>query len=204
MAYKDAQWLEAKTLFELGKSLADIERATGISRGAISKKSKKETWQKGKNQQLKSDIKAFDREKETLEAKKETLVEKVANLSDFEITMLNDVIEKESGAESLVFSTQSLAVIRQNQILTKGKKTVMLKVAQYGKGGSKTGEDFEPYQIDLSASDIKDCIDSVHKAGQTLGVVEQFAPKTEITNTNATQNNTKRVTIARRSDRRND
>ena len=40
--------------------------------------------------------------------------------------------------------------------------------------------------------------ETVHKAGQTLGVIDQFAPKIELNNTNATQNNAPtQITIIR-------
>lgn len=42
----DEQWEEAKEYFEHGLSLSDIEKRTGISKGAISKKSKAEKWGK--------------------------------------------------------------------------------------------------------------------------------------------------------------
>ncbi len=52
--------------------------------------------------------------------------------------------------------------------------------------------------------DMRHLVEANDKLSVTLKVNDRFAPKTEITNTNATQNNTKRVTIARRSDRRDD
>ena len=57
-------------------------------------------------------------------------------------------------------------------------------------------------QIDTPA-DLKTIIDAVDRASITLKVSERHAPKVEVNNTNAQQNNTeiKRVTIARRSDR---
>ncbi len=58
-------------------------------------------------------------------------------------------------------------------------------------------------QID-EPQDLKYLVEANDKLSITMKVSERHAPKTEITNTNATQNNTKRVTIARRSDRRDD
>ena len=48
----EADWIKARALFETGKSLNEISRATGIDRATISKKSKTELWAKGKFQQL--------------------------------------------------------------------------------------------------------------------------------------------------------
>lgn len=188
MAHSKEAWAEAKFLFELDNSLNDIHAKTGIDRTAVSKKAKKEGWEKGKNQQLKSEIVRFEKEKSTLEAKKSTLVEKVSTLNDFEITMLDGIVEKETDSKSLIFSTQALAIIRNNQILTSNKKTVMLKVQQFSSEGVRQGENYEPFEVPLSSSDIKECVDSTHRAGQSLGVIEQFAPKNDVKL--AVQNNT--------------
>lgn len=188
MAISKEIWDKAKFLFELGKSLSDIERDTGVSKSQISKKAKKEGWQKEKKKQLKSDIVGYETKKETLEQEKETIVSKLASLQDYEITLMDGIVEDEVGKKSLIFSTQSLALIRNNQILTKNSKTVMLKVAQYGEKG-KDSEDYEPYEVPLGASDIKEIIESTDKAAITLKVADRHAPKTEISNTNANQVN---------------
>lgn len=72
MAISKDLWDKAKVLFELGKSLNDIELETNIPKGTISKKSKKDNWEKSKIQPLKNDIVGYEKEKETLEDKKET------------------------------------------------------------------------------------------------------------------------------------
>jgi len=46
MAHSDEIWETAKAMFEVGQSLTVIESTTGISKGQISKKSKKENWKK--------------------------------------------------------------------------------------------------------------------------------------------------------------
>ncbi len=47
-----ANWTQAKIMFELGKSLNQISNELGIDKGNISKKAKKDNWQKEKLQQL--------------------------------------------------------------------------------------------------------------------------------------------------------
>ena len=56
MAIAKEIWDKAKALFELGYTLQEIELETEINKSSISKKAKKENWEKSKNQQLKSDI----------------------------------------------------------------------------------------------------------------------------------------------------
>ena len=47
-----ADWAKAKVMFEMGKSLNQISNELGIDKGNISKKAKKDNWQKGKLQPL--------------------------------------------------------------------------------------------------------------------------------------------------------
>ncbi len=75
MAHSEESWLKAKSMFEAGKSLTNIESDTGISKGQISKKSKKENWQKETLKNLaKREIDTtiiqneIEKEKETLNA----------------------------------------------------------------------------------------------------------------------------------------
>lgn len=49
------QWAQAKALYEAGESLRDIENETKINNGNISKRAKKEGWQRGKLQQITAD-----------------------------------------------------------------------------------------------------------------------------------------------------
>lgn len=54
----------------------------------------------------------------------------------------------------------------------------------------------EKIDKNMTIYDHKTVQDTVHKAGQTLGVIEQFAPKMEVTNMNAQQNKeTKVITV---------
>jgi len=197
MAYSQAQWNRAKFLFELGYSLRDIEEDCSISMGQIGKRSRKEEWKKDTEKQaIKSEIVEFDKKKDTLQRENDTLVSKVATLSDFEITILSEKIVEETGIKSLITNTQALAVIRANEQLTRNTKTVMLKERQYSSEGVPIGEEYTPYQVPLDSTDIKNNVDSVDKASITLKVSDRHAPKTEIVNTNAQQNNNqKSITV---------
>ena len=202
MAIKKEVWEKAKFLYELGKSLSEIRNETNIHDTSISKKAKKEGWIKGKNQELKSDIIDIEDENSRLLKKKSRAIEKLSDFSDFEITLFEDAVVKELKHESLVFSTASLSLIRKNQLLKANKKTVMMKVEQF-ENGVRVGQDYEPYEIPLDAKDLKDIDDGIDKNAITLKVADRHAPKSEINNVNAQQNNKteKRVIIARRSDR---
>ena len=47
MAKKPLDWDKARMMFELDKPLGEIEKATGINRGSLSRKAKKDGWEKG-------------------------------------------------------------------------------------------------------------------------------------------------------------
>lgn len=181
MAYSLEQWKRAKFLFELGYSLRDIEEDCSISSGQIGKRSRKEEWKKDTvKQSIKSDIEALDKKKDTLDKEKDTLIPKIASLSDFEVTILDEITIVD-GIKNFVLSTATLALIRNNQLLTKGTKTVMLKEGQYSTEGQRIGEEYTPYEVPLDSKDLKECTESIHKSGQSLGVIEQFAPKSDVT-----------------------
>lgn len=191
MAIAKEIWDKAKFLFELGKPLSEIALETGISKGQISKRANSEDWSKGKKKQLKAEIMEVERENETILQKKETVVSKLknANLNDFEITMFDETVRKELKHEGLIFNTATLALIRNNEILTRGTKQVMLKVAQYA-DGQKIGEEYEPYQVPLTSKDVQECIDGTDKASITLGVNARHAPKQDITQNQIQQQST--------------
>jgi len=183
MAIDKEIWNKARALFEQGLSLSQIELETNINKTSISKQAKKENWEKAKIQQLKADIKAIDKEKSTLDVKINTTVEKLSKLSDFEITILEEQIQDETGIKSLVFSTANLAIIRANQMLTKNTKTIMSKV-DYFEDGKKIMSDYVEKEIPLTMNDYKESMELTDKASITLGINPRHA------NTNIKVDNT--------------
>ncbi len=82
-------WAQAKALFETGKSLSEISSATGIDRALISRKAKKEGWQKGIYQQLIQDGSRVASELSTLESTvKQVVVEGIDELTKLQIIRL--------------------------------------------------------------------------------------------------------------------
>lgn len=180
MAIDKEIWNKAKALFELGYTLNEIELETEINKSSISKKAKKEGWQKAKNQPLKAEVIDYEKENSKIIQQKSTLVEKMAKLSDFEITIMSEKVEEETNLKSLITSTSQLALIRTNQLLTKNQTFEKINV---GDGVQQ----FEPRE--LNASELKTCTEGIDKAGQTLGVIERAGKSVEVNNTNAVQNN---------------
>ena len=197
MAISQELWDKAKALFEQGLSLNQIELETEINRSTISKKAKNENWAKAKIQQLKADIKAIDKEKSTLDSKINTAVEKLSKLSDFEITILDEQIQYETGNKSLLFSTANLSLIRKNQMLTKNTKTVLSKVDYFDDEGKKIKTDMEAMEVPLSPNDYKTLDEGIDKNAVTLELAPRHS-NSQITvnnsNLNAQQNITRKLT----------
>ncbi len=175
MAYTKEQWDEAKFLWELDKPLTYIVEKTGISKGQISKKSKAQEWKKEtKGNELKPLIKGYDKEKETLEQKGNAIVSKLATMKDYEITLLNQVIEDETGNKSLLFSTANLSLIRKNQMLTKNTKTIITKEDYYEDGKKIMTKEIES-EIPLSPNDYKSLDEGIEVNAKSLDIAPRFS-----------------------------
>ena len=192
MAISQDKWDKAKALFEQGLSLSQIELETQINKTSISKKAKQEEWQKSKNQQLKHEIIEIDKEKSTLDAKINTTVEKLSKLSDFEITILDEMIQDETGVKSLLFSTANLSLIRKNQLLTKNSKQVVEFETIYSDEGKPISKAPVVIDIELSPTDLKTIDEGIDKNAVSLEIAPRHSnSQVNIQNTNAVQTVTK-------------
>lgn len=192
MAISQDKWDKARALFEQGLSLSQIELETQINKTSISKKAKQEEWKKSKNQQLKHEIIEIDKEKSTLDAKINTTVEKLSKLSDFEITMLDEMIQDETGVKSLLFSTANLSLIRKNQLLTKNSKQVVEFETIYSDEGKPISKTPVVINIELSPTDLKTIDEGIDKNAVSLEIAPRHSnSQVNIQNTNAVQTVTK-------------
>ena len=191
MAIDESIWDKAKSLYELGIPYSEITKATGIPKGTISKKVIKEKWQKETDKiGIKDDVVAFEKEKETFEVKKETIIKEVSKLDDYQITVLDKIIEKEIGRQSIVFNTATLSLIRKNQMLERNKKTITLKSKITDKETGDYTELIEFMEVPLNANDYKTLDEGIDKNAITLEVAPRHAPKIEVkTGDEYTQNN---------------
>jgi len=196
MAISKDVWDKAKAYFHLGKTLDYISDKLKINKSTISRKAKKEGWVKGKTQQIKNELVSLERAEAGIKQQKATKKQQIATVfNEYEIKIIEKVVDEEAKVKELIHSTATLAVLRQNELLAKGKKQVMLKVAQYDSEGKRIGEDFEPYEVPLSSSDIKDVVESVDKASITLGVSQRHANSQVTVNTQ--NNNTQQVAVTK-------
>lgn len=166
MAISKTIWNKARALFELGKPLTYIADELNIDKGGISRKAKKECWQKSINQQLKDDIIDLEHQNSTIQQKKSTLSQQVVKLQDFEISVLESVVLEESNLKSLIFNATALNILRANEHLTINKKLEKINV---GDGI----QNFE--EVGLGSSDYKNIQDTLDKASITLNVNQRHA-----------------------------
>lgn len=182
MAHSPESWLEAKSMFETGKSLTVIEEATGISRGQISKKSKKEGWEKETLKDLaKREVhtiitqKEIEKEKETLNATQRKHYDKV--------------LIAEVQSQNLALNTNNLLLEKIHNNIESGTKQVSVKVKEYSKDGGSS-ESLEVVDIEHSSLDFEKLAKAIQTTTDNLGITQRHAPKIAIDNTNAQQNNT--------------
>ena len=190
MAYTKEQWNEAKFLWELDKPLSYIVEKTGISKGQISKKSNKEQWKKEtEGNTLNTEIRELDKIKETIKQKETDLINRVSKLEDYQITILDEMIQDETGIKSLLFSTANLSLIRKNQMLTKNTKTIITKEDYYEDGKKIMTKEVE-MEVPLSPTDLKTIDEGIDKNAVSLEIAPRHSnSQVNIQNTNAVQNN---------------
>ena len=130
-----------------------------------------------------------------IEAQTQLEILKKSTKTPQEIAEINKSVESRlkaiNDSDSLrlkIYETQISAVDLIAKVLNKAKKQVPIKVKQYDSDGRVNGETVEIVELELESSDLKNLVDSVDKASQTIKVNERHA-NTTINNTNAQQNN---------------
>lgn len=130
-----------------------------------------------------------------IEAQTQLEILKKSTKTPQEIAEINKSVESRlkaiNDSDSLklkIYETQISAVDLIVKLLNKQKKQVPIKVKQYDSDGRVNGETVEIVELELESSDLKNFVDSVDKASQTIKVNERHA-NTTINNTNAQQNN---------------
>lgn len=173
MAISQTQWDKAKTLFEAGLSLSQIADKTGIDKSTISKKAKFNSWQSGEH----SDY---------IEAKKK-IVEKKSTLPVEKINTLDEIADEQIRRQSLIFGNAELLANQIPQLL---QNTIVDEIDR------ETGEITQKQSI--TPSDLKILAEANDRIAITLKVADRHAPKTEIVNTNAQQNNESKTIVFQR------
>lgn len=104
MAYSPEQWERTKALFESGQySLSEIQEKTGIDKSQISRKSKIQQWQQGRN----SDY---------IEAKIK-IAEKKTTENTTTLQVLDDIADEAIRHKRLVYTIQEKALAKAETML---------------------------------------------------------------------------------------
>lgn len=163
--YSKEQWERAKAYFEAGQHTPQqISDIVGIERSTIVKKAKIHNWQNGAN----SDY---------IEAKTKIAVKK-SQLNSQTLQILDDIADEQIRHKNLINSNAELLA---SQIPKVVKSFVTKQINE------ETGEEEEVCM--LEARTIKELAEANDRLAITLKVAERHAPKIEVNNTNATQNN---------------
>ena len=186
MAYSKQIIEEPRALFELGKSLRQIELIMEIPFSTVRDWSKAYNWEKQKTAQLKSDIIDFEKKFVQLEDEKCTLLHSISDLEMADIKLLDKEIFNETKRKSVLFNIISLSMVRKQQILMKNTKSAIVKTKVYDNDGRVVGEEATVVEVPLTPADLKDIDDGADKNSLTLKINERHA-KTETNNYNAFQ-----------------
>ena len=176
MAYSKEQWERARGYYESGLTLSQITDKTSIARNTISQRAKREQWEHSRNAD-------YVVAKELIAIKKGTEKEQSLACAD-------DVADDKIRRRNLAYGAIENLLIRASNMVVSNKTYEKINI---GDGVQQ----FDPRE--LNTVDLKNLGEAIDKATITLGINQRHAT-TNIMNTNAQQNETKRVTIVRRND----
>ena len=125
--FTEADWDIARTMFECGKSLGEIQNRTGIDKGQISRTAKANEWEKGKNQQLISDAARVEIEKSKLSQQSLIIFDNIVNDRVIAEKFFSNAAVK-NVSESLKVPCQSQQDFKfRAETINKGRETVLGK-----------------------------------------------------------------------------
>ncbi len=159
MAHSKDSWETAKAMFETGQSLSVIESATGISKGQLSKKSKKDNWQKETLKKLaKRELHTIIIQKE-IEKEKETL--NATQRKHYDKLILNEV------------QSQNLALNANHELLIKIHDDIKdgMKVEKINVGDGI--QQFEP--VAHGSSDHVNHAKAIQTVTDSLGITQRHS-----------------------------
>ena len=175
-----------------GKIIENIEHEFNVivSSASISDFKNNNDINKGKTEQIKTDIIDYEDKNRTITEQKNRIVNQLSKLTDFEITTLDELIQDETGIKSLLFSTANLSLIRKNQLLTKNTKQVVDYETIYSEDGKPISKSPITLDIELNPLDLKAIDEGIDKNAITLDIAKRHANAPTINNANLTNNET--------------
>ena len=176
------QWERLKADYVTGAyTLEMLAKKYGVSRQAINNRAKKEQWKKIKIEET-AELVELEKVDKTLQRK----VDEVANFTKTNPENLKEAIGEIADYQEYIHSLQLMAAEKLKEALVDGKVEEIATIS------GEMGE-IRVVERKLNPRELKNLVDAIDKAGQTLGVVPRFSQQVNIQNNQTVENKTIKV-----------
>ncbi len=176
------QWERLKADYVTGAyTLEMLAKKYGVSRQAINNRAKKEQWKKIKIEET-AELVELEKVDKTLQRK----VDEAANFTKTNPKNLKEAIGEIADYQEYIHSLQLMAAEKLKEALVDGKVEEIATIN--GEAGR-----VELVERKLNPRELKNLVEAIDKAGQTLGVVPRFGQQVNIQNNQTMQNKTIKV-----------
>ena len=176
------QWEELKADFVTGAyTLELLAKKYKISKGSISKRAKKENWKK-----VDTKITAELVELEKSNKRKQELLKETKKETKIDIDKFDRAIKEITNYQEYIHSLQLLATEKIKETLKDGKVEEIATI-------SGEMSEIRVVERNLNPREIKQLVEAIDKAAQTLGVVPRFNSQVNIQNNQLIENKTLKV-----------
>ena len=184
------QWERLKADYVTGAyTLEMLAKKYGVSRQAINNRAKKEQWKKIKIEET-AELVELEKVDKTLQRK----VDEAANFTKTNPKNLKEAIGEIADYQEYIHSLQLMAAEKLKEALVDGKVEEIATIN--GEAGR-----VELVERKLNPRELKNLVEAIDKAGQTLGVVPRFGQQVNIQNNQMIENKTIKVEFVEPEDK---
>ena len=184
------QWERLKADYVTGAyTLEMLAKKYGVSRQAINNRAKKEQWKKIKIEET-AELVELEKVDKTLQRK----VDEVANFTKTNPKNLKEAIGEIADYQEYIHSLQLMAAEKLKETLVDGKVEEIATIS------GEMGE-IRVVERKLNPRELKNLVEAIDKAGQTLGVVPRFGQQVNIQNNQTIENKTIKVEFVESEDK---
>jgi len=172
-------WEDIERHYRSGMPESDIVRKFKCPRSSLNERKNKENW-------------VVSEQAKAVVAGITNISEQINELNSENHELAKVAVDIGATKAEKLTSIQTVAsnlLLRINESIINNEKIELVRVKQYV-DGKVDSETVEQVVVGHGAKDHKDFADAIDKIAVTTGAAERHAPKTEINNTNAQQNNT--------------
>lgn len=178
------QWERLKADYVTGAyTLEMLAKKYGVSKGAISQRAKRESWR-----QLDIKETAEFVEIEKINKTKQTKLKEKSRLVSVDENKLERAISEIANYQEYIHSLQLMAAQKLKETLVDGKVEEIATIN--GEAGR-----VEIVERKLNPRELKNLVEAIDKAAQTLGVVPRFSQQVNIQNNQTMENKTLKVEV---------